>query len=100
MALTIVRETDPNGGNDFIHEGKIFEVFKITGDGVGGNADILLKGGRTPTSVRLVSGNITPAAGAYAVTLQPSASVDVRVVVPSSLTSSQYFYLWVRVRGL
>lgn len=93
MALTVVRDTLPNGATTFPgSDGKLYERWKITGDGAGGNADILLAGGRTPKSVKLLPGNITPAASAYAVTLQPSSSVDVRIAVPASLAAGQYFF--------
>jgi len=101
MALTIEVDKNPQGGTIFPGtEGKLWERRKITGDGVGGNADILLGGGRAPKNVRLLAGNITPAASSYAVTLQPSASVDVRVSVPSSLAAGQYFFIEIEVDKL
>lgn len=101
MALTVTKETTPNGGTIFPGEdGKLYERFRIVGDSSGGNADIVLGGGRVPKSARLIPGNVTPAAGSYAVSLQPSASVDVRVVVPASLTSTQYIFVEVEVSAL
>lgn len=98
MALTVVRDTLPNGGTTYPgSDGKLYERWKITGDGTGGNADILLGGGRTPKSVRLIAGNISLDDVLYAVTLQPSSSVDVRIVVPSTLAASKYFFAEIEV---
>lgn len=101
MALTVARETTPQGGNCFPgSDGKTYERWKITGDGAGGNADIALAAGRVPLAVRQIPGNGTPAASAYAATLSPSATVDVRIVVPSSLASGKYIYAEVEFEGV
>lgn len=98
MALTVERDALPQGGNCFPGaDGKMYERWKITGDGVGGNADIQLGGGRIPKSVRQISGNISLDDVLYAVTLQPSSTVDVRIVVPSTLASGKYFYAEIEV---
>lgn len=101
MALTVARDTGRTGGTVFPgSDGKLYERWKITGDGVGGNADIQLGGGRTPLSVRLIPGNISLDDVLYAVTLQPSSTVDVRIVVPSTLAADKYFFAEIEINAL
>ncbi len=101
MAVIVVRDSLPNGATCYPgSDGKLYERFKITGDGVGGNADLLLAGGRVPKSVRLIAGNVSLDDVLYDVTLQPSVSVDVRIVVPSTLAAGKYFFAEVEVNQL
>lgn len=101
MALIVVRDAGPTGGTIFPGgDGKLFERWKITGDGVGGNADIALGGGRVPKQVRMIAGNISQDDVLYAVTLQPSSTVDVRIVVPSTLAAGKYFFAEIEVDRL
>lgn len=101
MALTVERDPLPQGGTVYPGaDAKLYERWKITGDGVGGNADIQLGGGRVPKSVRLISGNISLDDVLYTTTLQVSSTVDVRIVVPSTLASGKYFFAEIEVNAL
>lgn len=101
MALTVVRDSLPNGGTVFPgSDGKLYERWKITGDAAGGNADIQLGGGRVPKSVRLIAGNVSLDDVLYSATLQPSSTVDVRIVVPSTLAADKYFFAEIEVDRL
>jgi hypothetical protein len=91
MALTIEREKDANGGTLHVEGTALFERFKITGDGVGGNADFKLAANRRVKQVKIQPGNVVVAG--FATTLAPTAGVDVRVVVPSGLGASQYVFV-------
>ena len=98
MALTVVRDTLPQVGTTYPgSDGKTYERWKITGDASGVNADIQLGGGRVPKSVRLIAGNVSLDDVLYSTSLQPSSSVDVRIVVPATLAADKYFFAEIEV---
>lgn len=92
---TFERVVDPSGGTLHLEGAAVFEKFKLNGDGTNANVDIKLGANRRIKSVRIRPGNVVVAG--FATTLNPSASVDVRVNVPAGLAANQYAYLEVEL---
>lgn len=91
MAVTVAQEKDPLGGNVVLEGSSVFRRYRITGDGASGNADIAVGANQRVKSVKIIPGNVVVAG--FAVTLAPTAGVDVRVAVPAGLGANQYAFV-------